>query len=100
MHELGHDEVGDLVVDLPPDEHDPLVQKARVDVERALPAGGLLNDHRDQLAVDASDLHGAISSPVLCNSVVAHQNSNRSVAHYRGGYDRRREVWTSWLSGS
>ena len=36
VHELGDHQVRDLVVDRAPDEHDPLVQKARVDVEGAL----------------------------------------------------------------
>jgi hypothetical protein len=48
VHELRHHEVGDLVVDRAPDEDDPLVQQARVDVERALPARRLLHDHWNQ----------------------------------------------------
>ena len=45
MHELRHHEVRDLVVDRAPDEDDPLVQQARVDVEGTLAARGLLDHH-------------------------------------------------------
>src|ERR1700722_5796317 len=50
MQQLRHDEVRDLIVDGSPEEDDSLVQEAAVDVERALPAGGLLDDHRYQWA--------------------------------------------------
>jgi len=42
------DEVRDLVIDGAAEEYDALVEQARVDVERALAAGALLDDHRDQ----------------------------------------------------
>jgi hypothetical protein len=48
VEELGHDQVRDLVVDLVAQEDDPLVEQSRVDVERALAARCLLDDHRDQ----------------------------------------------------
>ncbi len=55
MEQLGDDEVGDDVVDRRPQEDDPLVQQAAVNVELALAAGGALDDHRDQWHdVDAS----------------------------------------------
>src|SRR5918912_4079146 len=50
MQELGDDQVGDLVVHRRAEEDDPLVQEAAVDVERALPAGGLFDDHRYEWA--------------------------------------------------
>ena len=50
VQQLGHDQVGDLVVDRRAEEDDPLVEQAGVDVERALPAGGLLDDHRYEWA--------------------------------------------------
>ena len=50
VQELGHDQVRDLVGDRGAEEDDALVQQARVDVERALAAGGLLDDHWDQWA--------------------------------------------------
>ena len=46
--ELGDDEVGDLLVDLAAEEDHAVVEQAGVDVERALAARGLLDDHRDQ----------------------------------------------------
>ena len=46
----GDDQVRDLVVDRRAEEDDPLVEQARVDVERALAARGLLDHHRDQRA--------------------------------------------------
>ncbi len=49
VEQLGDDEVGDLVVDLLPEEHDALAQEQRVDVEGALAARRLLKhggDHR------------------------------------------------------
>ena len=48
VDELGDDEVGDLVVDRRAEEDDPLVEQARVDVEGALAAARLLDDHRNQ----------------------------------------------------
>ena len=45
MQQLGHDQVGDLVVDRGSQEDDPLVEQTAVDVESALPAGGLLHHH-------------------------------------------------------
>src|SRR5205085_10302057 len=40
--------VRDLVIDRCAEEDDPFVQQARVDVERALAARGLLDHHRNQ----------------------------------------------------
>src|SRR5205807_2933497 len=45
VQQLGHDQVGDLVVDRRAQEDDPLVQQAAVYVERPLTARGLLYDH-------------------------------------------------------
>jgi len=45
--EFGHDEVGDLVVDRRPEEDDPVLEQARVDVEGALSARVLLDHHWD-----------------------------------------------------
>jgi hypothetical protein len=92
VDELRHDEVRDLVVDRAADEDDPLVQQARVNVEGALAPRGLLDHHRDQRAVGASDLHVRVSSRVSCNRLVA-DNSNRLVAH-------RRLTWITWSSAS
>jgi hypothetical protein len=48
VEQLGDDEVGHGVVDRRSDEDDPLAQQAREDVERALAARALLDDHRNQ----------------------------------------------------
>ena len=48
VDELGDDQVRDLLVDLAAEEHDAVVEQPRVDVERALAASGLLDDHRDE----------------------------------------------------
>ena len=48
MDELGDHEVRRLLVDLSAEEDDAVVEQAGVDVKRALAAGGLLDDHRDQ----------------------------------------------------
>jgi hypothetical protein len=50
MQQLGDDQVGDLVVHRRAEEDDPLVQQTGVDVERALPTGGLFDDHRYEWA--------------------------------------------------
>src|SRR3954463_15308485 len=50
VEELGDDQVHDLVGHGRAEEDDPLVEEARVDVEGALPAGGLLDDHRYEWA--------------------------------------------------
>ena len=50
MQELGDHEVRDLVVHGGPEEDDALGEQARVDVEGALAARGLLDHHRDQRA--------------------------------------------------
>src|SRR6185503_12422318 len=52
VQELRNDQVGDLIVHGSPEEDDPLVQEAGVDVERTLPTGGLLDDHRYEWAHD------------------------------------------------
>src|SRR3954471_9066469 len=72
VQQLGDDEVGDLVVDGRADEHDPLVEQARVDVEGALAAGALLDDHRDEW-------HGASRPPMIDNRMVGNENSNQMV---------------------
>ena len=48
MDELGDDQVGHFLIHLPTEEHDPVVEQAGVDVERALAAGGLLDDYRNE----------------------------------------------------
>ena len=50
VQQLRDDQVRDLVVDRRAEEDDPLVEQAGVDVERALPARGLLDDHRYEWA--------------------------------------------------
>src|SRR4051794_28167930 len=50
VQELGDDQVRDLVVHGGPEKDDPLVQEAAVDVERTLPTGGLLDNHRYEWA--------------------------------------------------
>src|ERR1700754_1401414 len=50
MQQLRDDQVGDLIVHRRAEEDDPLVQQAGVDVERTLPTGGLLDDHRYEWA--------------------------------------------------
>ncbi len=51
MQELRHDEVADGVVDRRAEEDDPLLEQARVDVERALAAAGLLDDDGDEVVL-------------------------------------------------
>jgi len=46
VEKLRHDQVRDLVRDRGAEEDDPLVQEAAVDIEGALSARGLLDDHR------------------------------------------------------
>ena len=50
VQQLRHDEVRDLVVDRRAEEDDPLAQETGVDVERALSARGLFDDHWDEWA--------------------------------------------------
>jgi hypothetical protein len=47
--QLGGDERGHMVLDRAGDEDDPLAKQARVDVETAFAAVGLLDDDRDEL---------------------------------------------------
>ena len=63
VDELGDDEVRDVLVDRRAEEDDPLVQQARVDVERALAARGLLDDHWDQGAHQARQCIEALTVP-------------------------------------
>src|SRR5437773_10769858 len=58
MEELGDDEVRDLVVDRGAQKDDPLVEQARVDVEGALAARGLLDHHGNQRTHAGSLLPG------------------------------------------
>ena len=48
VQQLGDDKVRHLVVNGLAEEHDALVEQPRVDVERALAAPVLLDDHRDE----------------------------------------------------
>ena len=48
VDELGDDQVGRFLVDLSAEKHDAVVEQSRVDVERALAARGLLDDHRNE----------------------------------------------------
>ena len=48
VDELGDDQVGRFLIDLPPEEHDTVVEQVGIDVERTLAAGGLLYDHRNE----------------------------------------------------
>ena len=52
VQQLGDDQVRDLVVHGRAEEDDPLVEQPAVDVERALAARGLLDDHWDKWAHD------------------------------------------------
>jgi hypothetical protein len=58
VDQLCHHQVRDVVVDLLADEHDALVEQARVDVEGTLAAGRLLQDHGNERGLGAADLHG------------------------------------------
>ena len=58
MQQLGDDQVGDVVGDRRAEEDDPLAEQARVDVERALAARGLLDHHRDQRAHEPHSIEG------------------------------------------
>src|SRR6201999_1585954 len=48
VEELGDDQVGEVLGHLLAEEDDPLRQQAAVDIEGALAASGLLDDHRYQ----------------------------------------------------
>jgi hypothetical protein len=52
VQQLRDYQVRDLVIDRRPQEHDPLVQQAAVDVERALASRGLLDNHRHKWTHD------------------------------------------------
>ena len=73
QQELRDDQVRDLVVDLAAEEDDPVAQKPRVDVERALGAAVGLDHGRDHW-------HERLL-PVTCNCSVAHTIRNLEVAH-------------------
>ena len=45
---LGGEQAGAVILDRAGDEDQPLLQQARIDVEGALAAGGLLDHHRHQ----------------------------------------------------
>jgi len=47
--QLGHDQVGHVVLDRADDEDHPLLEEARVDVVGAFAAGGLLDHHGDEI---------------------------------------------------
>src|SRR6185503_9944570 len=50
VQQLRHDQVRDLIVHGGPEEDDALGEVAGIDVERALPTGGLFDDHRYECA--------------------------------------------------
>ena len=59
------------------EEDDPLVQQTRVDVERALPAGGLLDDHGDEWAHGWASLASGVARAVTPDAPVAGRASRR-----------------------
>ena len=61
MQQLGHDQVGDLIVDRRAQEDDPLAQQVRVQVGGPLPARVLLDNHRHQRAHPQPGLHISLS---------------------------------------
>ena len=102
MHELGDDEVGELVVDRLGDEDDPLAQQPGVDVEGPLAAGSLLDDHRNQWRhIATSWLHNSATEPVAIR--FPHERGGEQRAH-RPGLPRRPgtltdpEQLTEWLA--
>jgi hypothetical protein len=62
--QLGHDQVGDLIVDRRAQEDDAVTQQARVDVEGALAARRGLDDHRDE---SGRIQRGVSSGPERCS---------------------------------
>jgi hypothetical protein len=62
MHQLGDRQVRELVIDRAAEEDDPLIEQARVDVERTLAVRGLLDHHRNQRAHTGSLLPGSTPS--------------------------------------
>src|ERR1035437_10171433 len=58
VDQLSDHQVGDLIVDRRAEEDDPLVEKPRIDVERALAARCLLDDHWNQRTHGVSLLPG------------------------------------------
>src|SRR6266545_3891726 len=62
MQQLGDRQVRELVIDRAAEEDDPLVEEARVDVERTRAVGGLLDHHRNQRAHAGSLLPGSTPS--------------------------------------
>src|SRR5439155_26517183 len=54
VQQLRHDQVPHLIVDRRAQEHDAFLQQPRVDVERPLPAVGLLDDDGNQVILHSS----------------------------------------------
>ena len=84
---LGDDQVRDLVVHGRAEEDDALVQEPRVDVERALAARRLLDDHGDQRThvLSASSLPGVqIFIPAPAFSFSGVQSFSRACASSTG----------------
>jgi hypothetical protein len=65
VDELG-DEVGDLLLHLAAQEDGVVVEEPGVDVKRALTAGGLLDDHRNEGHADLLLLRVANVQPITC----------------------------------
>src|SRR5439155_26296195 len=70
VDQLRHDQVRDGVVDLGPEENDPLLEQPRVDVERAFPTVRLLDDDgnhvvlHDVLLAITPDGYAVLASPL------------------------------------
>ena len=71
VEQLGDDQVGEVLGHLLAEEDDPLRQQAAVDVEGALAASGLFDDHRDQWHMRLSFSVPAKLALVLRNHLVA-----------------------------
>jgi hypothetical protein len=56
VHELGGDQVGERVVHHRAQDHDPVLQQPRVQVERPLSTGRLLDHDGDHLAAHPASI--------------------------------------------
>ena len=89
VQELGDDQVGDVLGDRRAEEDDPLAEQARVDVESALAARGLLDDHRYQGAATTTTSSATASSARRApRSTALHEDPDR-LAHAAGPPRRR-----------
>src|SRR5690606_20131662 len=71
VQQLGHDQVGDLIVDPGAQKHDAFLEQQGVDIVGTFPAPAGFNDHRDQTIIQVHLQTPLLSAMSVCSSTAS-----------------------------